>query len=174
MKNAVIITDNGVEDAEFIYPYYRLLEEEFLVDVAIKDKREVKGKHGYPLKPTIDTKSLEVEKYDLLVIPGGYEAPSRVRQQKEVLDFVREMDERSKLIAAICHGPWVLISAGILKGRRATSYSDCKDDLVNSGALYQDQPVVVDGNIVTAQHYKDLGPWMKNVFETYQRMIEKQ
>jgi protease I len=168
MKRAVIITGPGFEDAELIYPYYRLQEAGFTVDLATKDKCDVVGKWGYPLKATLDTKELNEKNYDLVVVPGGHEAPDRVRQIEDVLRFVRDMNNKNKVIAAICHGPWVLISAGIIKGKRATCYKGCKDDLINGGAIYLDQSVVVDGNIITSQHFRDLAPWMKEVLKKFQ------
>ncbi len=162
---AVIITGPGFEDSELVYPYYRLLEEGFTVDVATKDKLEVRGKHGVTIKATIDTKDLTADGYDLVVIPGGLEAPDRVRQIPEVLEFVKKMYEKKRIVAAVCHGPWVLISAGIMRGKKATCYKGCKDDLINSGAEYIDAPVVVDGNIITSPHFKDMGPWMKEVLK---------
>jgi protease I len=112
-------------------------------------------------------KELDPDRVDLLVVPGGYEAPDRARQIPEVLAFTRAMFERGRVIASICHGPWVLVSAGILKGRRATSYKGCKDDLINAGAIYVDEPVVVDGSLVTAQRYQDNAAWMKETLRVF-------
>lgn len=168
MRKAVIITGPGFEDAELIYPYYRLQEAGFKVDIAAKDSAELKGKHGYPLKPDMDTKNLREADYDLAVVPGGYEAPDRVRQIPEVLAFLREMNQKKKMIAAICHGPWVLISAGIIRGRKATCYKGCKDDLINAGATYLDEGVVSDNNIITSPHFRNLPEWMKEVLSRFQ------
>ncbi|MBI3619770.1 type 1 glutamine amidotransferase [Candidatus Roizmanbacteria bacterium] len=163
MKKAVIITGPGFEEAEVIYPFYRLIEAGFSVEIATKNKSEVKGKHGLPLTATVDALSLVESDYHLVVIPGGYEAPDRVRQIKAVLVFIREMNKKNKIIAAVCHGPWVLISAGIMKGRKATCYKGCKDDLINAGAVYLEIDVVVDGNIITSPHFKTMAPWMKAI-----------
>jgi protease I len=167
MKNAVILTGPGFEDAELIYPLYRVQEAGFNVEIATKDKQDVTGKWGYQLKATIDTKELNANKYDLIIIPGGYEAPDRVRQIPEVLSFLKDADKKKKIIAAICHGPWVLISAGLMKGRKATCYKGCKDDLINAGAKYIDESVVVDGNIITSPHFRDLAQWMKEVIKKF-------
>ena len=167
MKTAVIITGPGFEDTEFIYPFYRLEEAGFSVQVATTTDQPVAGKHGIPAIPTITLNDLEPDRFDLLVIPGGHEAPDRVRQVKEILDFTRGMAEVGKAIASICHGPWVLVSAGILKGRRATSYKGCKDDLVNAGAVYVDDGVVVDGRLVTAQHFRDNAAWMRETLKLF-------
>jgi len=165
MKRAVIITAPNFQDEEFTYPYYRLLEEGYSVDVATPDKVIVYGKYGVPAKPTIDTKDLKAINYDLVVLPGGFEAPDRLRIRKEVLDFVREMYESNKVVAAICHGPWICISAGIMKGRRATGYMSIADDIRNAGATYLEEDVVVDGNLITSPHYRNNGDFMKAVIK---------
>lgn len=165
MKRAVIITAPNFQDEEFTYPYYRLLEEEYLVDVATPDKAIVYGKYGVPAKPTIDTKDLKAVNYDLVILPGGFEAPDRLRIRKEVLSFVKEMYESNKVVAAICHGPWICISAGIIKGKRATGYMSIADDIRNAGATYLEEDVVVDGNLITAPHYRNNGDFMKAVIK---------
>jgi protease I len=165
MKRAVIITAHNFQDEEFTYPYYRLLEEEYHVDVATPDKVIVYGKYGVPAKPTIDTKDLKAINYDLVVLPGGFEAPDRLRIRKEVLSFVKEMYESNKVVAAICHGPWICISAGIMKGKRATGYMSIADDIRNAGATYLEENVVIDGNLITAPHYRNNGEFMKAVIK---------
>lgn len=166
-RRAVIITGPRFQDEEFLYPYYRLLEEEFHLDVATKDKATVYGKYGIPAVPTRDVKDLRVEDYDLVVLPGGQEAPDRVRQIPEVLAFVKAMFEQGKIVAAICHGPWITISAGIMKGKQATCYVGMADDLRNAGALYRDAPVLVDGNLITSPHYRNNGDFMKAILEKF-------
>src|SRR3989344_2692387 len=109
-KKAVIITGPGFEDAEVIYPYYRLQEEGILVDIVTSTDLEVEGKHGYPITPTISVKDLTVKEFDAVIIPGGLEAPDRVRQIEIILLFVKDMYKKGKIISSICHGPWVLIS----------------------------------------------------------------
>lgn len=165
MKRAVIITGPNFQDEEFTYPYYRLLEEGCHVDVATVDKTVVYGKYGVPAKPTIDTKDLKASDYDLVILPGGFEAPDRLRIRKEVLQFVKDMFEANKVVAAICHGPWICISAGIMKGRKATAYISIADDLKNAGATYLEQDVVVDDNLITAPHYRNNGDFMKAVIK---------
>lgn len=167
MKKAVIITGPNFQDEEFIYPYYRLQEAGFHVDVAIKDKEIIKGKYGITARPTIDTKDLHEKDYDLVVLPGGHEAPDRVRQIKEVLDFVYEMNAKGKIVSSICHGPWIMISAKIVKGREITGYIAIKDDIENAGANYVDAPVVVDKNFVTSPHYKYNGDWMRETLKKF-------
>lgn len=167
MKHAVIITGPNFQDEEFIYPYYRLQEAGFKVDVAVKGKEAIKGKYGVPIKPTVDVTELKESDYDLVILPGGHEAPDRVRQIKEVLDFVREMYKKGKIISTICHGPWILISAGIVKGKRISAYIGIKDDVVNAGAEYVDAPVAVDGNIISSPHYKYNGDWMRETLKKF-------
>lgn len=165
MKKAVIITGPNFQDEEVIYPFYRLQEAGIQLDVATKNKEDMKGKYGIPVKATIDVKDLKESDYDLVVIPGGYEAPDRVRQIKEVLDFTRAMYEKGKIISTICHGPWVLISAGIVRGKKISGYIGIKDDIQNAGAEYVDAPVVVDGNIVSSPHYRYNGDWMRETLK---------
>ena len=172
-KRVVIITGPGFEDAEFIFPYYRLLEEGFLVDVATSNNEEVKGKYGYPIKPTIAIHKLDTTQYDAVIIPGGHEAPDRVRQVKEVLTFIQQMHKKQKIVSAVCHGPWVLISAGIMKAKNATCYPGMKDDLVNAGAFYQSDPVVVDGNLITSDHPRNLGAWMKTTISLVNKEVSE-
>lgn len=167
MKKAVIITGPNFQDEEFIYPFYRLLEAGFQVDVAVKGKEPVKGKYGIPAKPTKDVTELKEADYDLVILPGGHEAPDRVRQIKEVLDFVRAMYEKGKVVSTICHGPWILISAGIVKGKKISGYIGIKDDIINAGAEYVDAPVVVDGNIISSPHYKYNGDWMRETLKKF-------
>jgi len=166
MTRAVIITAPGFQDEEFVYPYYRLREAGYEVEVATKDGQIVYGKYGVPARATMSTKDLHSNKFDLVILPGGFEAPDRVRLLPEVLEFIRRMDEQKKLIAAICHGPWVLISAGVTKDRKMTAYWSIEADVRNSGADYQHKvPVVIDGNIITSPHYDNNCDFMKAVIE---------
>lgn len=167
IKKAVVVIGHGFEDEEVIYPVIRLCEAGFMVDIATKGKEVVMSRKGFPLETLVkyfanlvDATALE-DVYDLILIPGGFEGPDRVRQIPEVLDFLREVNKKGKIIAAFCHGPWVLISAGLLKGKNATCYKGIVDDVKNAGAHYLDQAVVEDGNIVTARHPKDMPELMK-------------
>lgn len=168
-KKAIIITAEGYDEREFYYAYYRLQEAGFVVDVATSENDMVYGKHKIPFEPTIRLNQLTCNDYDLLVIPGGYVAPDKMRQNEKILEFVRLMDDQKKIISSTCHGPWVLISAGIMKGRRATCYAGCKDDMINAGAEYSDESVVIDGNVVTAQHYRNNPEWMKETLRLFNK-----
>jgi len=175
-KRAVIITAEGFEDEEVIYPIIRLKEEGFDVHIATKDKKLVEGRLKFPLElmvryygELVDAMTLNPEDYDMVLLPGGFEAPDRVRQIPEVLAFVKKMYEQGKLVTAFCHGPWILISAGVLKGKKATGYIGIKDDLINAGALYEDQyPVIEDGNIITSRHPRDVGDFMKAILARFE------
>lgn len=167
IKKAVIVVGPAVEDTEFAYPYYRLQEDDFTVDVASNGGVDIIAKHGLPIKVNVDIKKLNPADYDILVVPGGLESPDRLRQIPELLQFIRTMNDSGKVIASVCHGPWVLISAGIVKGKKMTTYVGCKDDLINAGADYQNVSVVSDGNIVTAPHFRDNAAWMKETLKVY-------
>ena len=106
-----------------------------------------------------------VKDYKVLVLPGGVKAMEKVRQEKKIINFISEFDKAKKIIACICSGAQLLISAKVVKGRKIAGYYSMKDDLVNAGAIYTDLPAVVDNNIITTAHYKDMGPWMKEVIK---------
>ncbi|HEX9064615.1 MAG TPA: type 1 glutamine amidotransferase domain-containing protein [Streptosporangiaceae bacterium] len=160
-RKVLVLAADQFEDMELLYPVYRLAEEGIEVTVAGLDAKPVHGKKGHGPVP-VDTTVSEVAEpeYDALVIPGGY-APDKLRRSAEVLDLVRNFDRQGKPIAFICHAGWVPISAGILRGRRATSVGAIKDDMVNAGTDWADEATVVDGNLISARTPDDLGPWMK-------------
>jgi len=159
-KRVVIIVGPGFEDVEALYPFYRLQEAGMRVDVVTSNNAEVHGKYGIPMKPTVQTTDLNAKDFCAVIIPGGTEGPDRVRQVGEIVFFVKDMYETKKVVSSICHGPWVLIEANIVRGKNATCYPGMKTDLKNAGAIYRAEPVVIDGNIVTSDHPRDLGPWM--------------
>ncbi len=164
-KKALILTGNLVQDHEFIYPYYRVQEDGYKVDVAVRDKKQVNGIIGAKIIPTKDIPELKVEDYDLLILPGGAKAMEYMRQDTEILKFISDFNSSGKTIASICHAAQLLISSKIVKGRKISGYYSIKDDINNAGAVYTDEPAVVDGNIVTTAHYKDLGIWMKTALD---------
>ena len=170
MKKGLIISGNLAQDHEFIYPYYRLLEEEVKLDVCLLEGKPVVGILGTALPPNKEqaVKKIEdvrVKDYDILVLPGGVKAMEKVRQNKDIINFISEFDKQKKIIACICSGAQLLISAKVVKGRKIAGYYSMKDDLVNAGANYTDLPAVIDDNIITTAHYKDMGPWMKAVMK---------
>lgn len=162
-KKVLILVDDGYEDLEFWYPKIRLTEEGAKTTVAGKQQAVYLGKHGYEARVDIKASEVKPEQFDAVIIPGGVRCPDRLRRHREVLDIVKKMDEDGKVVASICHGPWVLISAGLVKGREATSYFSIRDDMVNAGVKYKDQSVVVDGNLVTSRAPGDLPDFCKTI-----------
>ena len=161
MKKALILTGNLAQDHEFIYPFYRVQEEGYEVDVAVRGGEQVNGIIGSKIVPTKDIPELEVNDYALLVLPGGAKAMEYMRQDQDIIQFISDFNSSGKTIASICHAAQLLISAKIVKGKKISGYYSIKDDINNAGAIYTDEPAVVDGNIISTAHYKDLGPWMK-------------
>ena len=160
-RKVLILAADDFEDMELLYPLYRLIEEGVAVTVAGLDDHPVRGKKGYGPLPVAATVAQVAEPdFDALVIPGGY-APDKLRRSDVVLDLVRAFDEVGKPVAFICHAGWVPISAKIIKGRRATSVGAIRDDMINAGADWVDEPTVVDGHLISARTPADLGPWMK-------------
>jgi protease I len=155
-KRIAILVDNIYQDQEVWYPYFRFKEAGAeVVTVAAKAGETYTSKHGYPIKSDTTYESVRAADFDGVIIPGGY-APDIIRRHSAANRFVHEMDKQGKLVASICHGPWVLCSAEMLKGRRATCFFAIKDDVVHAGAKYEDAEVVVDGNLVTSRKPEDL------------------
>ena len=171
-RSAVIITGPGFQDHDVIYTYYRLREEGWAADIATSNGCPVIGKYGVPLPldktaaPLITFDQFAPGDYDAVILTGGHEAPDRVRQDQRVLEFVRSMALDGKIVAGLCHGPWIMISAGVLRGRRACAYIGLRDDVINAGAQVTDSDVVIDGNIITCSYYGYAGTFMRAVFET--------
>ena len=164
MKPALIITGKNVQDHEFIYPFYRLQESGFSVDVATDKKMEVIGQLGAArVIPSLDIEGLNPDDFQVLVLPGGAKCMEYIRQDYRIIDFITKFNSSGKIIASICHAAQLLISAKVVKGRRISGYYSLKDDIENAGAFYKDEPVVIDGNIISTAHYKHMGPWMKAV-----------
>ncbi len=175
MKKALILSGNYVQDHEFIYPFYRLLEEEFEVAVGINENTKVKGILGTDIPPNKNhpiTKIEEInaEDYNLLIIPGGVKSMEKVRQNKKIIQIISQFNEQGKTIGCICSGVQLLISAKVVKDRKISGYYALEDDITNAGAIYTDLPSVIDKNIITTAHYKDLGPWMKSVLEIFYKL----
>lgn len=169
MKIAILV-ENLYDDFELYYPYYRLLEEGFTVDlIGVKKGEKYLSKHGLPAITTHAVSDIEAKDYDGLVIPGGF-SPDYMRRSSEILKFVRDLDAYKKPIASICHGPWVMISACQIQGKKLTSYHSIKDDITNAGAIYVDEAVVVDENYVTSRTPKDLPVFVKTFIETLKKV----
>ncbi|GAB4112945.1 MAG: type 1 glutamine amidotransferase domain-containing protein [Candidatus Caldatribacteriota bacterium] len=154
-KQIAILAEDIYEDLELWYPYYRLQEEGIKVKIVAPLAKEYHSKHGYPVQADLSADETRVEDFDGIVIPGGF-APDRLRRYPAILNLVRGVYEKGGLIASICHGAWVVISAGIIKGKQATCFFAIKDDLINAGANYMDQEVVVDDNLITSRTPQDL------------------
>ena len=162
MRAAVLVEDL-FDERELIYPLYRLKELGFQVDLVGPEAREYRGKSGLAVKATKDARTALGEDYEVLWIPGGY-APDRLRRSKEVLELVRKVAERG-VVAAVCHAPWVLISAELGRGRRVTGFHSIRDDLRNAGAQVVDEPYVRDGNIITGTDPEAMPGMMKLLLE---------
>lgn len=162
----LVLAADYFEESELIYPVLRAREEGYQVTVAGIGTTPVRGKSGYgPYPVDADVANLNAEDFDAIIVPGGF-APDLLRRSSAVLDLVGKLDAAGKPVAFVCHGAWVGVSAGILSGRRLTSVTAIRDDLSNAGADWVDEPVVVDGNLVTAQLPRDLGTWMRALIET--------
>ncbi len=155
-KKIVILVDNLYQEMEVWYPYYRFKEAGTAVVYAgATAGATYTSKLGYPAKADISYDQLNPADFDGVIAPGGF-APDYIRRHEKAMKFVKDCDAANKLVAAICHGPWVLCSAGVLKGRRVTSFFAIKDDVVNAGAKWEDAEVVVDRNLVTSRKPDDL------------------
>jgi protease I len=148
------------EDLELWYPKIRLEEEGATTVVAGTGERTYQGKRGYPLTVDAQVDDIASDDFDGLVIPGGY-APDIMRRSKRLLRITKEIFDAGKPVAFICHAGWVPISAGIVRGKRGTSVGAIRDDLVNAGMLWEDSPVVVDGNLISSRTPADLPQFMR-------------
>lgn len=173
MKRALILAGKFIQDHEFIYPYYRLQEEGFDVVVASEDGQETVGALGTKIPVHKKVEDVRIEDYDFLVIPGGAKAMEYMRQNRKILELIGKWNQEKKIIACICHGSQLLISAKVVKGRKISGYYSIKDDITNAGATYLDVPFVTDGNLITSPHYKHLGPWMKEALKNYYEKHDK-
>ena len=154
-ETVLMLVGPEYEDLEVWYPKLRLEAAGFEVPVAGMGEKSYRGKHGYPCTVDGDVQEFMSDTLAGIIAPGGW-APDKLRRDPAVLKLVREVHSNGGLVGTICHGPWILISAGIVKGRRLTSTVGIRDDVVNAGATWVDEPVVVDGNIVSSRVPKDL------------------
>jgi protease I len=157
-KNLLGIVGEIYEDLELWYPKLRLEEAGFATKLAGEELRVFTGKNGYPATADLLVSKAKSEDYAGLLIPGGF-MPDKLRRNADVLRLTREFHQQGKLIAFICHGGWIPISAKILKGKRVTGTVAIKDDLENAGAIWVDEPVVIDGNLISSRTPKDLAPF---------------
>jgi protease I len=161
VARVLMVVDEGFEDLELYYPKLRLIEAGHQVHVATPDGQPRKGKHDYTVaadQAIVDAREAD---YDALVVPGGSRSPEQLRVNDDALALVRAFEEAGKPMASICHGPWLLASAGVLSGKRATCYFMIRDDVANAGAEYVDAEVVESGNLITSRTPVDLPAFMR-------------
>ena len=162
-KRFIILVDTQFNDHEFWYPYFRLKEAGAEVTVvATRAGQKYIGKYGTDATSDRTPGEINVAGYAGLIIPGGY-APDHMRRDQNMVSLVRAFDQQGKIVAAICHAGWMLVSAGVLKGRTVTSFFAIKDDLVNAGATWRDHEVVVDRNMITSRTPDDLPAFMRTI-----------
>jgi protease I len=162
-KRFLMFVDDIYEDLELWYPKLRLLEAGAHVTVAGPDaERKYAGKHGYPCRSDAAIRDMEAAYFQGVVVPGGF-MPDKLRRDPKVLSLVREFASAGKLVAAICHGGWVPISAGVYRGVRVTGSPGIKDDLVNAGAIWEDASVVVDRHFVSSRKPDDLPEFCRGI-----------
>jgi len=161
-KRVAVLVADLYQELEFWYPYLRLKEEGAEVVAVGPEEGEYKSKLGYPAKADLAAAMARAEDFDAVIIPGGY-APDYMRRSPELVALVRKMTEQGKVVAAICHGGWMLCSARVVKGKRVTSFYAIRDDLENAGATWVDKPVVRDGNLITSRVPSDLPAFLREV-----------
>ncbi|HBV98600.1 MAG: glutamine amidotransferase [Peptococcaceae bacterium BICA1-7] len=160
-----LFTEDMYNDLEFWVPYYRLIEEGYEVVVVGTGRQAVfNSKFGVPVKADLTSDQVNAGEFAAVIIPGGY-APDKMRIDQGMLRIVRELHSSGRVVAAICHAGWVLVSAGIIKGKKATACAMIKDDLVNAGAEFIDQAVVVDGNLITSRVPDDLPDFCREIIK---------
>lgn len=162
-KKVAVLAESDYEDLELLYPWYRLLEAGADVRlIGTGSATTYQSKHGYPVTVHAAADAVNPAEFDAVIVPGGF-APDRLRRYPAILNLVRNVHQRGGVVAAICHAGWVLVSAGILRGKTVTSVSAIKDDMVNAGATWVDQEVVQDGNLITSRRPSDLPAFMKAI-----------
>jgi protease I len=164
-KRAAILVEQQYQEMEVWYPCYRLREAGCKVTfVGPEAGQTYPSKLGYPAKSDKAAKDVSANEFDIIVIPGGF-APDFIRRSEAMIRLVSDMAEQGKIVAAICHGPWVLCSTQALKGKKATCFFAIKDDVINAGAKYSDAEVVRDGNLITSRKPDDLPAFMQNIIQ---------
>lgn len=169
---ALVFGADGFEDVELIYPYHRLKEEGITTHIASMKKGPIKGEHGYQMEADVAFKDVNPAEYDILVIAGG-RGPEKMRLDNHALEIARYFIKENKPVAAICHGPQVLISAGVIKGRKATCWPGIRDDVIAAGAQYEDKEVVVDGDLVSSRSPADLYAFGREMITVCKHSLKK-
>jgi len=165
---ALILSAHNFEDSELLVPFYRLQEAGYVVDLAAGEHGSISGKHGYEMRVDKTFSEVNPNDYAVLILPGG-KAPAAIRDKPPVQSIVRAFFAADKPVGAICHGPQILVSAGLLNGRRATCYRTVAKELRDTGAEYLDREVVVDGKLVTSRQPGDLPAFMRELMRLLQR-----
>jgi protease I len=164
-KRIAILAENQYQEMELWVPYYRLREEGAEVKiVGAGGAKSYASKHGYPVNVDVQADQVKAVEFDAVVVPGGY-APDMMRRHPAMVGLVKEAAQQGKTVAAICHAGWMLCSADVLEGRRATSFFSIKDDMVHAGAQWVDAEVVVDGNLITSRKPDDLPAFCRALVE---------
>ena len=167
-KRIAVLTEDYYEELELWYPLLNLRGAGAEVGtVGTGSADTYTGKHGYPITVDMAADKTQASDFHAIVVPGGY-APDRLRHYPTVTSLVREMFEQGKVVASICHGAWVPISAGIVRGRKATCFSGIKDDVINAGATYLDEEVVEDGNLISSRVVDDLPAFCQAIIRALQ------
>ena len=168
-KKALILTADQFEDMELFYPMFRLIEAGWEVDVAAPTMKEISGEHGYSLKPSLTIDEVDPNKYQALIIPGGFPdgAPATVRKIKKAQQITKSFFANNKTVASICHGPWTLASSGVVKDRHLTSFwhDGVPEEIKAAGGIWEDKEVVVDGNLITSRWPMDLPAFMRETMK---------
>jgi protease I len=167
-KNALVFVGPAYEDRELFYPLYRFQEAGASVKVAGLGEKSYKGKYGVPIEVDGDCENFKGQHFDIVVVPGGW-APDKIRGNEAALQIVRDTLKNGGVVAAICHGGWVLASADVVKGKRVTSYKNIRHDLINAGATWVDEEVVVDGGLVTSRTPADLPAFCREIVKLASR-----
>jgi protease I len=162
-KRVAILAESLYQEMELWVPLYRLKEEGADVKVVgVGGATSYASKHGYPVNVDVQAEAVRAVEFDAIVVPGGY-APDMMRRHESMVRLVREAAQAGKVVAAICHAGWMLVSAGVLAGRTATSFFSIKDDMVNAGCRWVDQEVVVDGTLITSRRPDDLPAFCREI-----------
>jgi len=162
-KRIAILAEDNYQELELWYPLLRLREAGAKVEVVGPDKGKVyRSKHGYEVTADVAASEARIENYDAVIIPGGY-APDLMRRNESMVKLVRDAFHQNKVVAAICHAGWMLASANIVRGKKLTSVSAIKDDLINAGAIWVDEPVVRDGKLITSRVPQDLPSFSREI-----------
>lgn len=166
MKKIALLVEKDFQDLEIYYPYYRLKEEGFhVVTLGTGSAQTYFGKFGLSIQVDADVANADPADFCAVIIPGGW-APDHLRMYDSVIEFVRKMYQKKAIVAAICHGGWVLASADIINGKKVTAYRAIKDDMIHAGGIFEDKEVVKDGTIITSRKPDDLPAFCRTIIES--------